>query len=161
MSIPLTIDLIQAKNLTIGNGLTYAPTLANYPIGPLANLPVALTFPIQGQFIGFGGVEKQQRRKYRIYVYVAFVHQENYITAKTTSITILQAMGDFWASIANQVLDYGPTYNVTVNLDDQTDSGPLPDEGREPHTYAGNTQPYHGFFYDINVDELWGDNECP
>lgn len=157
MSIPLTIDLIQAKNLTIGNGLTYAPALASYPLGKLANLPVALTFPLQGQWAGYGGGVSNQRRKYRIYVYTAFAHPENYITAKTTSMTILQAMGEFWTSTANEILDYGP--RVSVLLDDQTDSGILPDEGREPHTYAGDTLPYHGFFYDITVDD--GDNECP
>ena len=161
MSINATVDLIQAKNLTIGNGLTYAPAYANYPLGVLVNLPVALTFPITGLWSGYGGVERSTRRRYRIYVYTALVHQENYITAKMTSGTILQAMGEFWTLYANQNLDFGPTYYVSVFLDDQSDSGILPDEGREPHTYGGDTQPYHGFYYDLSVDEVSGDNECP
>ncbi len=158
MSIPDTIDLIQAVNRGV-TGITSAPPLARYPkSGDTPRLPMALTIPGEGTFHhgGIGGGKKRQDRTYQIVVFVEPVAQSEFPTNALRAATVLQNMIETWLRVdqangANVALADPPPYQVTVEA---SPASPHSDTGITPNQSIGGV-PYHGFTINLRVRELW------
>lgn len=132
MSVENTANLLQAINATIP-GINAAPPLDSYPQGELDTLPIALTWPGDGQYrLLDGGAAYEDERDFWVFVYYDLIFQENYPYAKTQLAGLL---GGFRAKYLNPAT-YVNSYDLSLQTGD-------------PHVRVMRERP----FRDLSIDD--------
>jgi hypothetical protein len=154
VSTAATIDLIQALNRTVtGLAQNGAPALADYPtVLDDAALPLCLTWPADGESYSKGGGAKQERRTYRVIVFIEFAGLNDIPTNAQAAVALHQRFKDLYITVANIPLATPPPYQVTIET--APDGAHVSDGGIVPSlSFSG--KPYIGFEFRVPVREYW------
>ena len=142
MSISTTIAALQQLHGTI---VANAPTRFSAKV---ESLPRVLTLPGKAEWgRSTFGERKGQQRRYRVQVLTGAV-DDGGDAAILQAIDLMQQFGDLYLSDQAVVLDAG---GMQITLMTET---PLRDSGLVVLNFGGKD--YHGFEFEVTVDEHWG-----